>query len=230
MSQDMWKTLHQYLLDASVDDTVKVLTIQGAGNAFSAGADISEFETIYATPESARAANDVIAGALQAMDNFPKPSISMISGPCMGGGCALATACDIAIADSSAKFGINPTALGTAYSFRDTQRLVSRVGIQRAKRLLIGAEQIDAATALDWGLVSRVTEVDSLTKVAQEYTDRILNLSPDALTRTKSILRAIDTGTSEQTAELMDLFNGSFSSDDFAEGVEAFLAKRKPQF
>ena len=230
LSQSMWQALEKHLNAIRRQQAIRVLVIRGTGDAFSAGADISEFETIYATPESARAANAVIASALQSLDEFPLPSIAVIKGPCMGGGCALAMACDISIADKSARFGINPTALGTVYSFRDSQRLVNRVGIQNAKRFLIGAAQIDADTALEWGLISQVAESGELDQMVKNQIHTILNLSPDALAGTREILRAIDSGTTRQTSALQDIFNRCFSSEDFSEGVRAFLHKRPPKF
>ncbi len=230
LSQGMWLEIKALLAQADSDDEIRVLTIQGANGVFSAGADISEFKTIYATSEAALQANDVIACTLQAMDQFPKLTIAVIQGPCMGGGCALAMACDLQLADTSAIFGINPAALGMAYSFRDCQRLVARIGIQRSKQMLMGARRISAETAHAWGLISQVVTPEALDTAVSTQIRGIRELSSDALRRVKAILGAIDYGASEQNDPLQQIFNDSFCSADCTEGVDAFLSKRKPRF
>jgi len=230
MSQAMWQMLAEILSEIADDQDVRVVVFRGAETAFCAGADISEFDTVYQTADSARAANQEIAKALNSIDTLPMPSIAAIQGPCMGGGCALAIATDLQLADCSATFGINPTALGTAYSFRDCQRLVARIGLQRAKQMLMGARRLDAQSALSWGLISEVIETelfeDRLEGLAAEMAQR----SPDALRRVKSMLGAIDRGTTANNESLQQLFEDSFSSADFNEGTSAFLAKRTPSF
>lgn len=230
MSQAMWHQLGEQLEKLSRDATVRVVVMRGAGDVFCSGADISEFERIYASPAAGIESNRYIASALAAMDQLPIPSIAMIRGACMGGGCALAEACDLQVADRTARFGINPTSLGLSYSPRDCQRLVARVGIGRAKSLLIGARIIDAGTALSWGLVSEVVAVEALEETVDARAREIASRSPQALGTLKTIINTLDHGQTVDTHELQNLFEACFESSDFREGANAFREKRKPSF
>ena len=226
MSQQMWRALTNAVERVSRDESLRVVVIRGAGDAFSAGADISEFETVYATPDRARAANEVIAEALTAVDSLMIPTIAAVRGPCMGGGSALAAACDLQIADPSASFGVDPGALGLAYRFRDCQRLAARIGVARSKQLLIGGKRIDAATALSWGLVSEVAPPEALDEAVDGLAERMGRRSGTALRAIKATLNAIDRGTGAETAELKSLFDACFASAEFREATDAFLDGR----
>ena len=223
MSQEMWVDLRAAIKTASGDDAVRVVVVRGAGDAFSAGADISEFETVYATASSARATNVVIAEALAAVDALTVPAIAVVQGACMGGGCALAAACDLQLADSSAIFGVDPTALGLAYRFRDCQRLAARIGLGRLKELLIAGRRIDATTAEAWGLVSEVVAPDALDGAVDDLVERIVRRSGIALRAIKATLNALDRGSSTETVELKALFDACFASTEFRDASAAFL-------
>ena len=226
MSQQMWRELGAAAALASRDTSVRVVVIRGAGDAFSAGADISEFESIYATPPSARAANAGIAAALAAVDSLTVPAIAVVRGPCMGGGVALAAACDLQLADPSASFGVDPGSLGLAYRFRDCQRLAARIGIGRLKQLLMGGKHIDAATALSWGLVSEVVPPDALDEAVDALAARVARRSATALRAIKATLNAIDRGCGAETAELRAMFDACFVSDEFRAATTEFLDRR----
>ena len=226
MSQQMWRELESAVDLVSRDASARVVVIRGAGDAFSAGADISEFGRVYATPVRARAANNVIAETLAAVESLRIPTIAVVRGPCMGGGIALAAACDLQLADSGASFGVDPSALGLAYRFRDCQRLAARIGIARLKQLLIGGKQIDAATALSWGLVSEVVPPEALDDVVDGLVERIARRSGTALRAIKATLHSIDRGSSAETAQLKALFDACFSTVEFREASGAFLDSR----
>ena len=226
MSQQMWRDFGAAIESASGNDSVRVVVVRGAGGAFSAGADISEFATVYATASSARAANAVIAEALATVDELTVPSIAVVQGPCMGGGCALAAACDLQLADTTATFGVDPAALGLAYRFRDCQRLAARIGLGRLKELLIGGKRIDAATALAWGLVSEVVAPEALDEAVGGLACRIARRSPTALRAIKATLNAIDGGSAAETDELKALFDACFASTEFRDASAAFLDSR----
>lgn len=230
MSRAMWQSLQAALREIGKDAGLRVVVVRGSGDAFCAGADISEFKHNYASAEAADAANAHIGRALDAMDELPLASIAAIRGVCMGGGCALALACDLAIADSSARFGINPTALGLAYSPRECQRLVARVGLARAKAILIGARELDASTALHWGLISQVTQPEGLAAAVDAQAEDIASRSPQGLATLKKILLSLDRAPIDESEELQQLFQACFRSQDLQEGSAAFIGKRKPAF
>ena len=216
MSQAMWRQLAELLGELRDDLELRVVVVRGQGDVFCADADISEFDRVYGSSETSVEANRNIGRALDAMDELCIPSIASIRGVCMGGGCALAEACDLQVADETARFGINPTSLGLSYSQRDCQRLVARVGLARAKAMLIGAQVLDAATALE-------KRVDAL---ASDIGSR----SPQALSTLKRIFLKLDRGQSADTSELRELFEGCFKSPDLREGAAAFSQKRQPRF
>ena len=230
MSQDMWRQLAELLGELKDDLKLRVVVVRGEGDAFCAGADISEFERIYGSSETSVEANRHIGRALDAMDGLPIPSIAAIRGVCMGGGCALAQVCDHQVADQTARFGINQTSLGLSYSPRDCQRLVARIGLARAKAMLIGAQVLDAATALEWGLVSHLVAPAALEKKVDSWASDIGSRSPQALSTLKRIFLKLDHGQSADTSELRELFEGCFKSADLHEGAAAFLQKRPPRF
>ena len=230
MSQAMWRQLAELLGELRDDLELRVVVVRGQGDVFCAGADISEFDRVYGSSETSVEANRHIGRALDAMDELCIPSIASIRGVCMGGGCALAEACDLQVADETARFGINPTSLGLSYSPRDCQRLVARVGLARAKAMLIGAQVLDAATALEWGLVSQVVTPEALEKRVDAWASDIGSRSPQALSTLKRIFLKLDRGQSADTSELRELFEGCFKSPDLREGAAAFSQKRQPRF
>ena len=230
MSGAMWEGLTEALEEISQDASLRVVVVGGEGDAFCAGADISEFKENYASAKSAAAANTHIGQALDAMDHLPIPSIAAIRGVCMGGGCALALACDVAFADRTARFGINPTSLGLSYSPRECQRLVARIGLARAKAMLIGAHILDAGTALNWGLVSRVTAPQGLMAAVDAQAEDIVTRSPEALATLKKVFRSLDRAPIIEGEELQQLFQACFRSRDLQEGSAAFIEKRTPVF
>ena len=116
LSAEMWAAIPRLVGEAGADPAVKVLILRGASaEAFSAGADIAEFERVHASAASARAYHEIVAAAYEAVARLAKPTIAMVQGVCFGGGCALALCCDLRYADPSARFCIPPARLGLAY-------------------------------------------------------------------------------------------------------------------
>lgn len=211
------------------DDDIRVAVLTGAGEkAFIAGADIAEFK-------GARAVDQYrvmqTADIYTAMERFPKPTIAMINGFCLGGGCELAMACDIRIAGDKAKLGQPETNLGIIPGGGGTQRLPRLVGQGRAMRLIYTGEIVDAATAERIGLVDEVVPQAELTERTMELAAKIAEKSPASLQAAKECVRAawqmpLDTGLRYERS----WFGMLFSTDDKDEGVTAFLEKRKPEF
>jgi enoyl-CoA hydratase/carnithine racemase len=134
----MYQALPGVLAEIDADRSVKVLVVRGAGRrAFASGADISEFKQVRADAESAKEYNARVAAAEQALEGMSKPTIAMVHGYCIGGGCGLALACDLRFADEQASFAITPAKLGLVYSLESTKRLVDLVGPAQAKWVLM---------------------------------------------------------------------------------------------
>ena len=211
------------------DDDIRVVLITGAGDkAFIAGADIAEFKD--ARPiEQYRSMK--VGNIYMAIERFPKPVIAMINGFCLGGGCELAMACDMRIASTSAKIGQPEINLGLIPGAGGTQRLPRLVGEGWAMRLITSGELISGDTAAKIGLVETAVAPEELETHTMTLAAKIGSRSPVALQAAKeSILAArrmpLDEGLKFEQA----WFSLLFSTDDMAEGVNAFLEKRKAEF
>ena len=211
------------------DAHARVIILTGAGDrAFIAGADISEFAERTAIEQRAamtgRRLFDEIAG-------FPKPTIAMINGFALGGGCEVALACDLRIATRSAKLGQPEIRLGILPGGGGTQRLPRLVGPGRAMRLVLTGELIDATEAERIGLVDWVVDDGTLRERTMEIASTIAGYSPIALELAKTAIRAaMEAPLSAGLAHERELFVAAFASDDRVEGVRAFLEKREPRF
>jgi enoyl-CoA hydratase/carnithine racemase len=230
LSARMWSALPELLADAADDPSIKLLVVRGEGGAFTAGADISEFETVYATAEAAEAYTKAIAKGLDGLAHFPKPTLAVIRGACVGGGCGLALSCDLRFAASDARFGITPAKLGLAYTLNDTKRLIDAVGVPVAKDLLYSARLVDAIEALDIGLINRCFEPDTLDAEVGTYLATMLSRSTGSARAIKRVIHLIRAGVDHDTDETRQLFLDAFRSEDFQEGYRAFLDKRPPDF
>ncbi len=215
--------------DLAAEDGVRVLLITGAGEkAFVAGADIGEFAE--RTPLEQRAA---MTGTrvFEAVAGCPKPTIAMINGFALGGGCELAMACDVRVAADTARLGQPEVSLGIIPGGGGTQRLPRLVGMGQALRLVLSGDLIDAAEALRIGLVDLVFPAAELRERTMELAERIAAKSPVALRLAKAAVRAsaempLGAGLAYET----ELFITCFASEDKREGVQAFFEKRSPDF
>ncbi len=227
----MWERIGSLTAELDADPSVRLVVFRGAGDAaFSAGADISEFREIYADPERARRQNAVIRDAQLAVEGMAKPTLAVIQGACVGGGCGLALACDLRLAGARARFGITPSKLGLVYSLPDTRRLVALVGPSRAKDMLFSGRLLDAPEALAIGLVDRVLDEGTLETSAADYARALLANSSESIAAAKAMINSLSGVSSQPDERLEARFAASFSSADFAEGYAAFTQKRAPKF
>jgi enoyl-CoA hydratase/carnithine racemase len=227
----MYEALPDLLSSVDQDADVKVLVVRGAGQkAFASGADISEFREVRANAETARAYNERVAAAERALEGLSKPTIAMVHGYCIGGGCGLALACDLRFADERASFGITPAKLGLVYSLDSTKRLVDVVGPSRAKWILMSGQRVDAERAHQIGLADEVVPTEDLEKLTHEFAELLCSRAQFSIRATKQIVNRILSGQTEDDEATRDLRNSSFDTDDYAEGVRAFLEKRPPTF
>lgn len=231
MTLAMWRALPGLVAEADADSAVCVLVLRGAGGAaFSAGADIAEFGTVFATPESARAYNDAVRAGLAALEGAGKPCIAAIEGLCVGGGCGLAIACDLRFAAAGARLGITPARLGLVYAQPDVRRLVDAVGPSRAKDMLFTGRLLDADEALAIGLVDRVAPAGGLDTMLGEYLAVLQGCSQYSIRAAKRMVDAVTDGTPADDPALRSWAEGAAAGEDLREGWQAFLAGRKPRF
>lgn len=230
LTQAMWRALPQAVAAIENDAAVKVLVVTGAGGAFAAGADIAEFETVYATRESAAAYAAEIAEAMEALANLSKPTIAAIAGPCVGGGLGLALCCDIRMASDKARLGITPGKLGLMYSLGDTRRLVEAVGPSAAKDILYTGRILSAAEAQAIRLIDAACAPEDLDAAVAAKTEAIASASQLSARRAKAVVRRILDGQTQDDDATRAWFLDALEGEDFREGRDAFLQKRTPVF
>ena len=222
MTAAMWAAVPE-ICDRVVQDQTRVLVVTGAGDkAFCAGADISEFATVYGTPEATDTYNGDVRTAQARLRDLACVTIAEVRGVCYGGGCGLALACDFRVASRESDFAITPAKLGLAYSPADTWQLIEKVGMPRAKDLLLTGRAVTAREALEIGLIDRIDET------AVALADHLASLAPAAL----RAIKAICNGLSEPSLrpDLQATFEATFAGPEFREGYSAFLEKRQPNF
>ena len=165
VSLEMWEAAGGILADFAADKNVRVVVLTGAGGkAFVSGADISKFESERSSKEAIDRYNESVDKANTAIYEFPKPTIAMIRGYCIGGGVGLALCCDLRICSDNSKFGVPAAKLGLGYGFKGIKKLVDVVGPSFAKEIFFTARQFTAAEAQQMGLVNRVLPADELEK------------------------------------------------------------------
>ncbi len=215
---------------AKTDAAIKALLITGAGEkAFCAGADISEIADCNSDSANKFAKHG--QAVFTQLESLGKPSVAAINGFAFGGGCELAMAASVRIAADTAQFGQPEVKLGVIPAYGGTQRLARLVGKGRAIDLCISGRFIDAATALQWGLVTATTSPKKLINDCKKYLENVLAASPNAVMET---LDAIHQGFDLPLADALHLeakyFAVCFQSSQATEGLAAFLEKRKPDW
>jgi enoyl-CoA hydratase/carnithine racemase len=225
VSLDMWEAAQGILADFAADKAVRVVVVTGAGGkAFVSGADISKFE-------SERSSKEAIDRYNTAVYEFPKPTIAMIRGYCIGGGVGLALCCDLRICSDNSKFGVPAAKLGLGYGFKGIKKLVDVVGPSFAKEIFFTARQFTAAEALQMGLVNRVLPDAELEKYVKDYAATISGNAPLTVNSVKYIVgEAVKEESARNLQRCADLVAQCFASNDYTEGRKAFMEKRKPQF
>ncbi len=228
MTLDMWRRIPELVAEVEDDPDVRVLLVAG-GQHFSAGADIVEFTTVRSTVSGGRLYDKVVEAAEDALAGLSKPTIAVISGYCIGGGCELALACDLRVSAADARFAITPSKVGLVYSMTGSRRLVEAVGPAWAKQLLFLGDQISAETALRIGLVNEVLPPEEVVPYAVAMAERLAGRAQVSVTSSKRIIGQILAGEREDET-VHALYEKGYSSADYAEGIAAFTEKRPPRF
>ncbi len=231
LNQAIWQAIPELTQRIEADHDIKVVVVRGTSpRAFSAGADIAEFEQVHATPERAHAYEDMVREAYTALSLLDRPTIAMVSGICFGGGCALALSCDLRYADETARFCIPPARLGLVYTLYETKRLSDLVGPSKAKEMLMGAKIIEADEALQVGLATRLFSAESLEQETRAYAEQLCSLSQVTIRSVKKVVAEIEAGHCDDNDLTQALALNAFTQSDYREGRDAFLEKRTAQF
>ncbi|WP_113660743.1 enoyl-CoA hydratase/isomerase family protein [Pedobacter nanyangensis] len=230
LNKEVLAELSTAVANAQNNQEVKAILITGAGEkAFVAGADIAEFQN-YTLEEGKLLAKNGQETVFNAIENSAKPVIAAINGFALGGGLELAMACHLRIASENAKLGLPEVTLGLIPGYGGTQRLAQLVGKGKAFELIFTADMIPAQEALQLGLVNHVVPLGNLLEKANEILGKINLRAPLALA---SAVKAVNAGFNSQLngydVEIAE-FGNCFDTQDFKEGVSAFLDKRKANF
>lgn len=231
LSVEMWTAIPRLVAEANDNPEVKVILIHGGdAGAFASGADISEFETIYATQEAAKASGQRIAEALGAIETSAKPVIAAIEGACVGGGVSLAMAADLRVAGADAKFAVTPGKLGLVYPAGDTRRLLAAIGPGATRDILFTGRIFGADEAKSIGLIDRLSQPCGALETARVWAGEIASVSQWSVRGMKQMIRGLQSGWNDETPAAQDLFLNGFAGEDFQEGYRAFLEKRAAKF
>lgn len=230
MTLAMWKEMARIFAMLGVDETVRTVVLTGAGSGFCAGADISEFPAVRATPEDGRHYEAAADLAQTAIANCAKATIAAISGPCYGGGVGLALSCDFRIADATAYFAIPAARLSNVYGLVETRALFDAVGLAVAKEVLFTGRRYDRAEAVAVGLATHAAEGPAL-EAARSFATGMRTSAPLTIKGTKIFLEAIAHGHIDaRKAAMHAVMDEALASHDYKEGVAAFAGKRDPVF
>jgi enoyl-CoA hydratase len=233
VSLEMWQTLPELVAQVANDHDLRVLLIRGAGEeAFISGADISQFGQVRSGPTATTEYDRATGKALAALAALQKPVIAMIHGFCFGGGCSVAVMCDLRLCADDARFSIPAARLGIAYPIeRGVERLVHVVGTANALEILLTARIYDAAEAHGMGLVNRVLPKAELESYTREYARKLADNAPLSVAAHKYFVKQSSKAAAARDVDTVRALSaGCFASEDYKEGVAAFMEKRKPQF
>jgi enoyl-CoA hydratase len=230
MTWPMYDALADACDQVDADERIRAFVLRGAGDAFVAGTDISQF-TSFATSDDGIAYERRMEQVIERLERVAVPTIAQVHGVAAGGGCLIALACDLRVCSHAARFGV-PIArtLGNCLSAANCARLVDLIGPARTKELLFTGRLLEADEAVSLGLVTRVTEPQALDAAARELAQMIASNAPLTIRAIKEAVRRIALGRRLEERLADDLTALCYGSHDFREGVAAFLEKRPPRF
>jgi len=232
VSLDMWQAAATILDDFARDDDIRVVVVTGAGGkAFVSGADISKFEDERASEAAVTRYNATSQGFYASLYNFPKPTIASIQGYCIGGGLNLAICCDVRFCTEGSRFGLPAAKLGLGYGYAGLRRFFDTIGPSNTKDIFFSARQFGAAEALSMGIVNKVLPDAELAPFVKDYSSTIAENAPLTVSAIKQIAIEALKPEAERDLKLADrMVARCFASQDYIEGRNAFMQKRKPVF
>jgi enoyl-CoA hydratase len=231
MTWDMYQALVEACDRVDADSAIRVLILKGAGGkAFVAGTDISQFAGFHDAEDGIKY-EERIDQVLDRLERVTKATIAQVQGVAAGGGCGIALTCDLRVATPDASFGI-PVArtLGNCLSGATYSRLVDLLGPGLVKDMLLTGRFIPGTEALGLGIVNRLELADNIDSTVRDYASRIAANAPLTIRATKEMIRRIMAARRLRPGEDHDVVTMCYTSRDFREGVEAFVAKRPPRW
>ncbi|MGY1608050.1 MULTISPECIES: enoyl-CoA hydratase/isomerase family protein [unclassified Geodermatophilus] len=232
LTAEMWAALPGILAGLAEDPEVRVLVVTGTGPVFCAGADIADLLGGPDAGDPMAHVREANLAAQAALRDFPKPTIAMIRGYCIGGGVELATCCDLRFTDPTGVFGVTPAKVGIVFTPTSTRQLVRLVGPATARYLLYSGELVDAETALRTGLVDRLLPAGDLAGEVRRFAEVLAARSALTQRAAKEITAALaDRDDEDRVEELAGRwYRETAAAGELAEGVAAFTERRAPRF
>ena len=229
LSSALLAALHHELDAIAADASVRVVAITGAGAAFCAGHDLKEMRALPSQTE-VQALFATCSAMMQKLVALPQPVIAAVNGMATAAGCQLVAQCDLAVTSDNARFAVSGVNLGLFCS-TPAVALSRNIGRKRAAEMLFTGEFIDAETALDWGLVNRVTPADRLMETVAELANSLKSKPRDTLATGKALFyRQLETALAPAYADASRTIACNFAAPSATEGVDAFLQKRPPNW
>ena len=229
MNATMWQELRHTMLRLAEDADIRCVIVRGAGEVFAAGGDIEELREARATVDSALAYHESVGQVLQAIQQLPQPTIAAIQGPCAGAGLEIACSCDLRIAGQSARFGAPVMKLGFSMYPGELAGLLALAGPALTKEILLEGRLLTAADALSKGLLTRVVSDDDVQTEAMTTAQRIASGAPLVARWHKQWIERLMDPAQLSEGEKRASF-AFVDSEDYVEGLAAFLEKRPPRF
>jgi len=229
VSLAMWRELGTIFAALGEDRECRAVILAGEGASFSAGADVTEFSEVRSGREQVIAYQRAVDDCIDQITDIAKPTIAMVRGYCLGGGCGLAMACDFRLADETAQFAIPAAKLSIVYGTRETQNLLALVGLANAKRILFMGERFDVVRAHEIGLVDEIA--DDVADLAGQWARTMAALAPLSIAGAKTLLNTMakdPCGFDPEAAN--EIVHRASLSEDYAEGRAAYAEKRAPKF
>ena len=233
VSLEMWDAVEVALTAFQDNEDVRVVILSGAGGkAFVSGADISKFEKERGSKDATDHYNARLKVVYDIIETYPKPTMAMINGHCIGGGLNLAACTDIRIASDKSRFAMPAAKLALGYPFDAIRRLVNAVGAGSAKQLMFTAKSIDADTALRIGFIQEVVAEEELVARVDALASTIASNAPLTIQAMKFIATQVmqPDPAKRDLAKCDEMVAACFASEDYVEGRKAFMEKRKAEF
>ena len=232
VSFDMWEAGVRILGEFAADPEIRVVVITGAGGkAFVSGADISKFDSERAGEEAVARYNAMVESIYSSIYTFPKPTIAMVRGYCIGGGLGLAICCDSRVATPASKFALPAAKLGLGYGYPGLRRFIDQIGPSHTRDIFYTARQLEAEEAYRIGILNKVVPDGELEAYVSSYAQGIAANAPLTVAAIKHITtEALKPESTRDLDSCTAKVAACFASEDYKEGRKAFMEKRKPQF
>ncbi len=223
LTREMYEAVSTAFEQADADPAIRVVLLTGSGDTFTSGNDVKDFQGSSGRPRGG-------SRFLPAISSLQKPLIAAVNGAAIGVGTTMLMHCDLIVAARSARFVMPFTSLGLVPEAASSLLVPRLLGHQRASAMLLLGEPLDAATALDWGLVNRVVDDAALMDTAREMAARLAALPPQAIRLTKRLIKHGVPDVAGRIQEEIGLFTERLASPEAQEAFAAFMEKRKPDF